>query len=75
TPSTEGMNAQMYYFVGANQEEVQKTRDELFDTTNEKLRSFAPIIQGCFERDQYCVFGNTSSIEQNKEIFEQITKI
>ncbi|MGL4344461.1 MAG: insulinase family protein [Cellulosilyticaceae bacterium] len=75
TPSTEGVNAQMYYLVGATKEDIEHTRHELFDTTNEKLRSFAPLIKACFEQNQYCVFGNTSSIEQNQDLFKQITKI
>lgn len=73
TPSTEGKTAQVYYFVGITKEELQKARDELFSTTNETLRSFAPLIKECMEKDMYCVFGNNHSIEEVKDIFKEIT--
>ena len=75
TPSTEGMSAQMHYFVGTTKEELQKSRDELFETDNEKLRSFAPIVKACLDKNEYCVFGNSTSIEETKDLFTRITTI
>ncbi len=75
TASTEGKTAQVYYFVGMTQKELQKARDQLFSTTNETLRSFAPLIKDCFEKNMYCVFGNTNSIEEAKDIFKEITQV
>ncbi|MEG1133304.1 MAG: insulinase family protein [Cellulosilyticaceae bacterium] len=75
TPYTEGSAAQMYYFVDVDKEELQKSRDELFNTTNETLREFAPMIQKGLEKNQYCIFGNTTSIEDNKDLFTQITRV
>lgn len=75
TPSTEGAAAQMYYLAETKREELQQMRDEIFQTDNETLRSFAPIIRSVLENDQYCVFGNTTSINANKELFTDITKV
>ncbi|MGL5676974.1 MAG: insulinase family protein [Cellulosilyticaceae bacterium] len=75
TPSTEGAAACIYYLLGTTKEELQKIRDEIFETDNERLRSYAPIIQSVIEENQYCVFGNTTSIEENKDLFADITKV
>lgn len=75
TPYTEGSAAQMYYFVDVDKVELQKSRDELFNTTNEILREFAPMIQKGLEKNQYCIFGNTTSIEDNKDLFTQVTRV
>ncbi|OON96403.1 MAG: peptidase M16 [Candidatus Epulonipiscium fishelsonii] len=75
TPSTEGDIAQLYYLSSTKKEELATVRKELFNTTNETLRSFAPILQAILEQNQYCVFGNKTSIEQNKHLFEKIVNI
>ncbi|ONI39524.1 peptidase M16 [Candidatus Epulonipiscium fishelsonii] len=75
TPSTEGDIAQLYCLSNTTKDDLAKVRGELFDTTNEILRSFAPILQAILDQNQYCVFGNKTSIEQNKDIFENIINI
>ncbi|MGL6175323.1 MAG: insulinase family protein, partial [Cellulosilyticaceae bacterium] len=75
TPYTEGSSAQMYYLVGVNKKELEQSRNELFATTNETLRSFSSLIRTGLEKNRYCIFGNTTSIEENKDLFKQITRV
>jgi hypothetical protein len=75
TPSTEGASAQMYYLIGITKEELQNTRNELFETTNKQLQDLAALVEDVLKEQNYCVFGHTTSIEQNKDLFETITKI
>ena len=75
TPLTEGRTAQLYYLMGVQEEELQKSRDELFATTPETLRSFAGLIEECLRQETYCVFSNTQSIEKVKTAFNQVTMI
>lgn len=75
TPSTEGTSAQMYYFAEVTEDMLQKSREQLFATTNETLRAFEPLIQACLEKNHYCVFGNTTSIEQHKGLFTEYTRV
>lgn len=73
TPATEGRTGQIYYLMDVKEEELQQTRDELFMTDNTILRSFAPMLQACLEKEQYCVFGNSQTIEQAQTKFKEKT--
>ncbi len=44
-------------------------------TTNDILRNFAPLLQDVVDKNQYCVFGNTTSVEENKSIFTTIVQV
>lgn len=73
TPATEGKTAQMYHLMGIKKEQLQQSRDELFETTNDTLRQFAPLVKACLEKEYYCVFGNAQNIESAKITFENKT--
>ena len=75
TPASEGKTAQIYYLMNIQKEELQKVRDELFETDQTILRGFAPMLKACLEKDQYCVFGNAQAIEQAKTTFVQTTMV
>lgn len=75
TASTEGNIAQNYYLLGMEEQMLQTSRDELFATTNETLQGFASLIEACLEANNYCVFGHTASIEENKDLFKEITRV
>ncbi|OOB77484.1 MAG: peptidase M16 [Epulopiscium sp. Nuni2H_MBin001] len=75
TPYTEGATAQIYYFTGTTKEDLQKSRRELFATDNNTLRNFAPLLQGIVDKNQYCVFGNTTSVDESKDIFKTIINV
>ena len=75
TAVSEGRSGQLYALMNVSKEEIQKTRDELFATTNETLRGFAPMLKACLEKNQYCVFGNAGNIEASGVEFETTTNI
>lgn len=75
TPATEGKTGQIYYLMDVKEEDVQKTRDELFMTDNEVLRSFAPMLRDCLAQNQYCVFGNAQNIESAQTEFKEKTTV
>lgn len=75
TPASEGKTAQVYHLVGVKQEEQQASRDELFATTNETLRSFAPMLKACLEQNMYCVFGSPQKVDEAKDLFTEFTTI
>lgn len=75
TASTEGYTAQIYALVGTKKEDIQSIRDDIFSVDNETLRSFAKPIEKVLEQNQYCVFGNTVSMEQNASLFDETLKI
>lgn len=61
--------------MDVKEEDVQKTRDELFMTDNEVLRSFAPMLRDCLAQNQYCVFGNAQNIESAQTEFKEKTTV
>ena len=75
TPASEGKTGQIYYLMNVKKEDLQKSRDELFETTTQTLRGFAPMIKACLDENQYCVFGNAQAISQAKTRFEQTTQV
>ena len=75
TPASEGKTGQIYYLMNVKKEDLQKSRDELFETTTQTLRGFAPMIKACLDENQYCVFGNAQAISQAKTSFEQTTQV
>lgn len=75
TPATEGKTGQIYYLMGIEESELQKSRDELFETTNESIRQFAPMIRECLSKDFYCVFGNAQNVEASKTQFTNETTV
>ena len=75
TPASEGKAGQIYYLMDVKEEELQRTRDELFMTDNAILRSFAPMIKACLDKNYYCVFGNTQSIEGAQTEFKEKTTV
>lgn len=75
TPASEGKAAQVYHLVGVKKEEQQASRDELFATTNDVLRSFAPMLEACFAQNMYCVFGSPQKIDETKDLFTEFTNI
>ena len=74
-PAAEGKTAQIYYLMDVKEEEIQKTRDELFATDDSILRSFAPMIKDCLDKNHYCVFGNLQSIEGAQTEFKEKTTV
>ncbi|MEG0950648.1 MAG: insulinase family protein, partial [Niameybacter sp.] len=70
TASTEGYTGQVYALVGTTEEDIQQIRDEIFTTNNETLRSFAKAIRKVLEENEYCVFGNATSIANNDSLFD-----
>lgn len=73
TPATEGKTAQTYYLMGIKEHQLQQSRDELFATTNETLKQFAPLVKECLEKEYYCVFGNAQNVENAQTEFKDQT--
>ncbi len=75
TSLTEGKTAQIYYLMGITPEELQKARDELFETTEETIRGFSGLIKACLDQEMYCVFSSAQNVEKAKELFKEVTAI
>ena len=56
-------------------DDILNFRKELLSTTNEDLKSFAPIIKDLINRSNLCVIGNEKEIKKNSNLFEVVRKL
>lgn len=75
TPQMTGNIAQSLYFKKYSQEQRQKVRDEILSTTPEDIRKLAPAIEAAMKENNICVFGNEAVLEENKDVFDKLTRI
>lgn len=75
TPASEGKTAQIYALMGIKEEELQQSRDELFETDNKVLQSFSNMLKDCLNEEMYCVFGNAQAIENAETAFKIVTNV
>ncbi len=75
TPSTKGSYGLTAYLCHADMAEIQKDRDDLIATDQEKIRSLAAYIDAFMEDDCLCVVGDAAKIEENKELFGKVEQL
>lgn len=75
TPKTKGLIAQGMWFKGITYEARQKRRKEILSATVGDIRSLAPMIEAAMQENNLCVFGNEVVINENKDLFQQITNV
>ena len=63
------------WFKGITYEARQKRRKEILSATVDDIRSLAPMIEAAMQENNLCVFGNEVVINENKDLFQQITNV
>ena len=74
TPLMNGARSEGAYLTGRTYEMIQKSRDELLDTTVEDLRALAPAVAALAAGHRCCV-GSESSIRGEEAMFEQVSPL
>ena len=75
TPSTKGSYGLTAYLCHADMADIQKDRDDLIATDQEKIRSLAAYIEAFMEDECLCVVGDATKIEENKELFGKVEQL
>lgn len=75
TPATKGSRSFGAYMCGIDENFLQKERDEVLETTTERIRETADIVKAIYDAGNICVIGSENQIEQNKELFKEITNL
>ena len=75
TISQQGNTAMFNTLKGYDVEYFRTTRKEVFDTTLDDVRSFAPIFKKILDRSSLCIFGNEESIGKEKTLFTNIIEL
>ncbi len=74
-PSAEGLFGLLSYMMGRTDEDHQRTRDELLDTTRETIRGLAPYLETILSEDTLVVVGAKGKIESEKELFDRVESL
>ncbi|MBQ9030402.1 MAG: insulinase family protein [Parasporobacterium sp.] len=69
---TRDMNA---YLTGIRQEDVQKAREEIIDTTAEEIRGLAPLLRKALAMENLCVIGAEGKVEEDRELFDHVENL
>ncbi|MBC3888320.1 peptidase M16 [Acetobacterium paludosum] len=69
--SVKGEISDNFYFSGVTNEDLQKERKEILETSVEQLRSFSDMISSVLEKNVLCVMGSEEAIKENKELFKE----
>jgi Zn-dependent M16 (insulinase) family peptidase len=69
TPKEKGGMSLYAYMTNLTDEEVQKTRDELLNTTVEDIRALSKYLQAFLDDQYLCVVGNMQTIQAQEELF------
>ena len=75
TPSQKGARDMNAYLTGIRQEDIQKAREEIIDTTKEDIRALAPLIRRALSMNRICVVGGESKIEEDKDLFDHVENL
>jgi len=74
-PAAKGLFSLSAYMTGLTQEDLQRERDELLQTTAEDIRGLAEYISSFIDDGFLCVVGNGDRISEEKERFQVITEL
>ncbi|WP_026669282.1 insulinase family protein [Butyrivibrio sp. AE3006] len=75
TPATKGAYGLTAYLCHADMKDIQKDRDDLISTDQEKIRSLAAYVDAFMEDDCICVVGDGNKLEENKDMFGKVEQL
>lgn len=75
TPSQKGNVAVRNYFEKAKASDAQKDRDAVLSTTPTDIKAMSKLVSDILAQKAYCVYGNESKIEENKDLFGKLVKL
>ncbi|MBN2601058.1 MAG: insulinase family protein [Candidatus Marinimicrobia bacterium] len=75
TPSQQGNTAVKYYFENIKQEDLQRERNEVINTSLDDIRNMKKLVEDVLAQNAFCVYGNEEKLQQNKEIFQNLIKL
>ncbi len=75
TPSQQGNASVKFYFENINQEDLQRERNEVLNTSLDDIRNMKKFVEDVLAQDAFCVYGNEEILQKNKDIFHNLIKL
>lgn len=73
TPAAKGDRAMNLYMNKVSADVIREERNQILDATQDDIRSLARVAQAVLDAGELCVIGSEGKIEENKELFENVT--
>ena len=74
TPAAKGDRSMNLYMNHVSEEMIRKERAEVLDAKQEDIRALAAVVKAMLSAEQICVIGGEDKMEENKEMFDCVTK-
>ena len=74
-PSAKGMRSFSAYISHMSLERLRRERQEVLGASVESIRALAPLVEEAVKQDYFCVVGNAKTIQENKEMFDEIRSL
>lgn len=71
-PKNKGLKGNEIFITGKTQEDIQKYRDEIFNTKLEDIKNCGDMIEKLMKENNLCVFGGERKLKENKDLFNKI---
>lgn len=75
SPYEMGRASDIGYFSGVKQSDIQSERDEILSTKIEDIKNYGDMLSKIMAQKDFCVFGNKTKINDNKEVFDSISDV
>lgn len=75
TPAQEGNLAVRYYFENISEEDLQKERDEILNTSVDDIKNMENMVTDFLKQKTICVYGNEEQLQNNPDLFKQLVKL
>ncbi|MGN1266923.1 MAG: insulinase family protein, partial [Dorea sp.] len=73
TPVTKGERSMNLYMNKVSAEMIQEERNQILDATQDDIRALHKVAEAVLKAEQLCVVGSEDTIEENKELFGNVT--
>ncbi|SEF60814.1 hypothetical protein SAMN05660865_00610 [Caloramator fervidus] len=74
-PFMKGRVSDENYMRGITYEDIQREREEVLDTTLQKIKNLKNVIEDTLKQEYICVLGNENKIKQNQDMFNKLVKV
>lgn len=74
TPSTKGDRSLSLYMSHVTEDMIKTERSQILNATKEDIRALAKVAEAMLKPGQICVIGGEDKIEENADMFMNVTK-
>ena len=74
TPATKGERSLSLYMSNITADMIKNERNQILDASQQDIRNLASVAEAMLKAEQICVIGGEDKIEENADMFMNVTK-